>query len=179
MKFLKIIGISLLVILGFILIVTIMAPRKASLQRSITIKASPSEIFNQLNGIKAINAWYPWSKIDPAGTKYIFSGPESGIVSKMAWEIDHQDVGTGSRKIIEMVVNTKVRTKMFFGGTDTPNYVDFIITQENGMSKVTWTFDGDMVYNPMNKIFGLFLERILGPSYEEGLQNLKKLVETK
>ena len=68
---------------------------------------------------------------------------------------------------------------MFFGGTDTPNYVDFIITQENGMSKVTWTFDGDMVYNPMNKIFGLFLERILGPSYEEGLQNLKKLVETK
>lgn len=176
MKFIKIIGITLLIIAGFILAIGVMAPREASLERSITINVSPSQVFQ---GIKVINAWSPWRNIDPEGTKYTYSGPEIGVGSKVAWESGHDEVGVGSQEIIEVSINSKVRTKMFFGGMDTPNYADFILTEENGSTKVKWTFDGDMGANPMNKIFGLLMDTFLGPYYEEGLQNLKKLVESK
>ena len=56
---------------------------------------------------------------------------------------------------------------------------DFIFIEENGSTQVTWTFAGDMGANPMNKIFGLLLGNILGPFYEEGLQDLKTFVESK
>lgn len=179
MKFIKIIGITLLVIIGFVLAIGFMAPSESNLERSITIDARPSKVFDELKGIKYINAWSPWRKIDPEGTRYSYSGPELGVGSKVDWESDHSDVGVGSQEIIEISTNSKVRTKMFFGGMDTPNYADFILTEENGRTKVTWTFDGDMGSNPINKLFGLFMESLLGPPYEEGLQDLKTLVESK
>ena len=179
MKIFKIIGITLLIIIGFVLAVGLMAPSEANLERSITIEASASNVFNELKGIKEINAWSPWRKIDPEGTKYTYSGPELGVGSKVDWKSEHDDVGVGSQEIIEISVNSKVKTKMFFGGMDTPSYADFILIEENGSTKVIWTFSGDMGANPMNRLFGLLLDNILGPFYEEGLQNLKSLVESK
>jgi hypothetical protein len=164
MKFLKIIGITLLIILGFVLAIGLMAPSKANLERSITIEASSRKVFNELKGLKDINVWSPWRKIIPEGTTYTYSGPELGVGSKVYWGSDHDDVAVGSQEIIEISVNSKVKTKMFFGDMDTPSYADFILTEENGRTKVTWTFTGDMGVNPMNRIFGWLLGNILGLS---------------
>ena len=68
---------------------------------------------------------------------------------------------------------------MFFGGYPDPNYANFMITSDGESSTVIWNFEGDMGSNPIGKLMGLFMEGMLGPSYEEGLQNLKSLVEAK
>ncbi|MEQ6120601.1 SRPBCC family protein [Reichenbachiella sp. MALMAid0571] len=179
MKIIKIIGIAIVAIIGVVLIVGMLSPREVELERSITIDANAESVFEEIKGIKALNSWSPWQKIDPQGTKYTFEGPETGVGSKMSWESEHPDVGTGSQEIIESVENKKVRTELYFGGFDTPNYADITIEPDGYKSKVTWTFEGDMGSNPVWKLMGLMMDSMLGPSYEEGLQNLKAQVESK
>ncbi len=43
--------------------------------------------------------------------------------------------------------------------------------------RVVWMDSGDFGMNPLNRWFGLFLERLIGPDFERGLANLKKLAE--
>lgn len=179
MKILKTVVIVIVAIIGIIVIAGMLSPREVELERTISINASAESIFEEIKGIKALNSWSPWQGIDPKGTKYTYEGPEIGVGSKMSWESEHPDVGTGSQEIIESIENKKIRTEFYFGGFDAPNYADIIIKTDGGRSKVTWTFEGDMGSNPVWKLMGLMMDSMLGPSYEEGLQNLKAKVESK
>ena len=40
-------------------------------------------------------------------------------------------------------------------------------------AKVTWTVTSDMGFNPAFRVFGLFMDGMLGKTYELGLSNLK------
>ena len=42
-------------------------------------------------------------------------------------------------------------------------------------SRVTWTVTSDMGFNPIFRIFGLFMDRMLGKTYERGLSNIAAL----
>ena len=42
-------------------------------------------------------------------------------------------------------------------------------------SRVTWTVTSDMGFNPVFRIFGLFMDWMLGKTYELGLKNIKAL----
>jgi hypothetical protein len=42
---------------------------------------------------------------------------------------------------------------------------------------VTWTNEGEMNRNPLNRFMGLFMDRLVGPDFEAGLQQLKRQVE--
>jgi hypothetical protein len=44
--------------------------------------------------------------------------------------------------------------------------------------KVTWTFQGDAGKNPIGRYMGLMIESFLGPQYERGLANIKKIAES-
>jgi len=44
-------------------------------------------------------------------------------------------------------------------------------------TKVTWSNEGDLGANPINRYFGLMMDRMMGPDFEEGLNNLKRAVE--
>jgi hypothetical protein len=43
--------------------------------------------------------------------------------------------------------------------------------------RITWRNEGDMGGSPVNRWFGLFMDRLVGPDFEDGLRNLKALVE--
>jgi hypothetical protein len=42
---------------------------------------------------------------------------------------------------------------------------------------VNWSNEGDMGASPVNRWFGLFMDRLVGPDFEAGLVNLKRLAE--
>ena len=179
MNILKKVLLVLVILVGLILVIGLLLPSEVSLERSTTINASPSSVYEEISSLKKSNNWSPWFQIDPEGTSYIFSGTDAGVGNKMEWTSEHPDVGTGSQEIMEVVQDKKVRTKLYFGGFDEPSYADFILEEGEGGTMVTWTFEGDMGSNPANKIFGLMMDTFLGPSYEEGLANLKSRVESK
>ncbi len=179
MKILKIIGLTILALVILVVLVGVFSPRNVVVERSITINASAESVFEEVNGMKVFNAWSPWQKIDPEGTTYTYEGPETGVGSKMSWNSEHPEVGSGSQEIVAMEENSKVRTELYFGGYEDPNYAELQIKPGDENTTVTWTFEGDMGSNPIGKIFGLFMDSMLGPAYEEGLKNLKAIVEAK
>ena len=48
---------------------------------------------------------------------------------------------------------------------------------QDGGIRVVWADAGDLGMNPVNRWFGLFLDKMIGPDFERGLVNLKRLAE--
>lgn len=160
----------LFVVVGFLL------PSSAHVERSVTINASPDRIFPLINDLKAFNRWSPWSRKDP-NTTYVFSGSESGVGMKVRWHSEQPDVGTGSQEIVASVPDESVRTRLDFGEMGQA-VASFVIAPKGDASEVTWSFDTELSWNPIDRWVGLAMDKLLGPDYEAGLMNLKELAES-
>jgi ribosome-associated toxin RatA of RatAB toxin-antitoxin module len=139
------------------------------------MNASPDAVFAQVNDLKNWNSWSPWAKKDPE-TKWVFSETTAGKDAWYTWESDHDNVGSGKLVITESIENQSVKTDIDFGEQGTGKG-SWKFEKTDGGTKVTWGMDSDMGNNPIGKIFGLMMDSMLGPDFEEGLQSMKELVE--
>jgi hypothetical protein len=181
MKILKYIGLGLLAIVLVALVVTVLQSPQTHLERSVVINAPDSVIFEYVNNYQKFNAWSPWAKIDPQ-TQYTHEGPDAGIGARMSWISNHPDVGSGSQWIVESIPFTRVRSGMQFGEFEGEFFAQIDIEPTEGGQKVTWHYYGDvtsasMTGALMGKFFGMFMDGMLGPQYEDGLKNLKSVAE--
>jgi len=113
--------------------------------------------------------------MDPE-VKQTFEGPDGAVGSKMSW--DGPKTGTGSQWIEEIEENKRVKTGMSFGGYDVKYSSEFILEPSGEATKVTWTYDGP---NPgvSGKAMWLVMGRMLSSQYDQGLTDLKQIVESK
>jgi hypothetical protein len=51
------------------------------------------------------------------------------------------------------------------------------LSEDSAGTRVLWTLDTHFGANPFMRYFGLFLDTFVGPSYEQGLAQLKTYVE--
>lgn len=148
-------------------------------ERSITINASPAKIFPYVNDYRLAQQWSPWEKLDP-DMKRTFTGPESGLGAKYAWEGDH-NVMAGNMEIVESEMPSKVVSRLeFTGPMPAVNTAEFTLTPaEAGGTTVTWAMYGPN--NFMSKLMSVFIdcEKMVTDEFEKGLKDLKKLVESK
>ncbi len=151
---------------------------KVQVTRSITIDRPAKMVFKAVNSMHTFNQWSPWAKLDPEAT-YQYEGPVNGVGSKMSWK-GNEAVGSGRQTIIESVPNEKVKAELYFDGQgDDPSWATYLINDLGSSSEVSWTLDSDFKGNILSRYFGMMMDDMLGPVYEEGLQNLKTLVEAK
>ncbi|QHQ35589.1 SRPBCC family protein [Algicella marina] len=150
-------------------------PRVVSASRSITIAASPAEIYPYLDSLQAFHEWSPWTERDP-DMVVKFSGPDQGVGNRMEWVSDQDDVGTGSQEIIAAVPDERVETALDFGPMGTADAAWLLRPVDTG-TEVEWTFSTDLGLNPVWRYMGLMMEGWVGADYEKGLQSLKSRVE--
>lgn len=155
--------------------VSFLLPREVTVTRSTTIDAPPEAIFAQVNSLVATSNWSPWLSIDP-NVVQTFSGPDTGVGNRMEWSSDHPQVGSGSQEITESIENERVVTALDFGAQGSAQAV-LSLTPVEGGTEVTWTLETDMGNNPVGRYMGLMMDRWVGTDYEEGLGNLKALLE--
>lgn len=176
MKFLKI-AVSFLVALVIVFFaVSFFLPSETHIERTIEIQARDSVVFKLISEHKEFQKWSPWAKIDPA-METIFSGPEVGIGSKITWKSDHSHVGNGTSVYTQYEPNVGAATELLFdqgGGLATFNITQ--VEGKPGVLKVTWGFD-TVNTSAVEKYFGLMMDGMLGPMYEEGLVALKEIAE--
>ena len=174
MKILKIIGVILLAMVVILLGLILMQPAKGHVEKSVVINAPASAIFPHLNNLEKFVAWSPWSKMDPAA-KNTFEEPAAGAGAKMKW--DGSETGKGSQWISESVENERVKTGLKFEGFDGESIAEFTLKREGNGTKVTWTYDGpDNGF--MGKAIWLMMGSMLDTQYQDGLNDLKKLIES-
>ena len=175
MKFLRTILVGALVVLAVLFAIGLTLPESAHVERSITIDASPEQVFAVVNSLRHFNEWSPWFDMDP-DAKYRYSGPESGVGARAEWSSEEPGVDSGSQEIIASEPPRLVRTSLDFGDQGSAT-AELRLQPVNGSTRVTWAFDTVLDASPVDRYFGFFLDASLGPTYEDGLARLKALVE--
>lgn len=173
---LSLIGVILLVILAVCGIATT-KPDIMKVERSATIAAPPEAVFKVVNDFRRWDDWSPWSKLDP-NMKKSFEGPSEGVGAIYRWN-GNNEVGEGSTTMTESKPNEKVAMKLEFKRPmEGTNDVQFTFVPEGSGTKVTWSMQGKVPF--VGKIFSVFVncEKMCGDQFNEGLANLKKVVET-
>ncbi|MCD6035812.1 MAG: polyketide cyclase [Rickettsiales bacterium] len=167
---------GLVAIVGILAVVVAMQPDEYSVSRTATIAASPAKVFEQVNNLQNWNAWSPWAKLDPEA-KSTFEGPEAGTGAIMRWE-GNKEVGVGSMSITESRPDEAVIIGLEFIKPMTGQATaEFTFKEEGKETVVTWTTSGKN--NFVGKAVSLVMDcqKMMGGYQEEGLNNIKGIVE--
>jgi effector-binding domain-containing protein len=167
------------IIIGLVALVVVVIgaafvlPQNVHVERSTVIGAAPDDIFAVVNDLTRAKDWGAWYKREP-NMQLTLEGPPSGVGAKISWKSETQ--GNGSQEIVESQPFSMVKTKLDFDGAGTA-FATFKLETTEGGTKVLWSMDTDVGMNPVMRYMGLMFDTWIGKDYEEGLANLKKLVE--
>ncbi len=177
MKFVKWLIISVALLLLVFCIITFFLPKDYYIERSIEIDAPALLIFANVADLEAWQTWNPWNQMDP-DIEITYGDTKVGTGASYSWT--SEIVGNGTMLILEAKAPEHVKYKLLFEGfEDYPGFSEMILEAESatGPTLVTWTFHG----NTGDKFFapwmGIMMDRLLGPSYELGLNDLKESCE--
>lgn len=174
MKTIKVILITLVALAAIAATVGFLSPSQVHVERSLTINAPSEIVHGQINNLKNWTKWSPWYRMDTA-MQIEYNHIASGAGAGYKWNSKDKNVGTGDMTITASTPDS-ISTAMNFmeNGVATGN---FLFSKSDSGTKVIWTMDSDMGMNPIGRIFGLFMDKMLGPDFEKGLANLKEVAE--
>jgi len=142
--------------------------------RSIEVDAPPEVVFDQVNSLEKWNAWSPWIARDPT-IENTYSGPNEGVGASVSWT--SEDSGSGSQTITLSERPSRIETQLDFGQMGRPK-ADWTFEPTDSGTKVTWGMTGT-ANGALGGYFASMMDGMLGPEYEDGLERLKVVVESK
>jgi hypothetical protein len=173
---LMIIVLAAIVIIAAILIFAATKPDTFRVERSADIKASPEQVFAQINDLHNWRAWSTWEKMDP-NMKKTFSGSAQGKGAAYAWE-GNSKVGKGKMEITESIPYSKVQLKLdFIAPFEGHNMADLDLQAQGAGTHIIWGMHGPAPF--LSKLFSVFvnMDRMIGKDFEDSLANLKAILE--
>lgn len=176
----KILWVAGLVLLAFV-VTGLFLPAKHHVERSIVIERPVSVVFSLLNSYRSFGQWSPWAERDPSAI-YRRTGPESGVGARLSWEGDPGLVGSGWQEITLSRPYERIEMVLDFGSQgQAASY--YALTEVPQGTRLAWGFETDVtdgrnfVGGLIGKYFGLFLDKWVGASFEQGLAALKRYAE--
>ena len=177
MKIVKRIALFLVAFVALALIVALFVNGEYAVERQVTINKPKQEVFAYVKLLKNQNNYSKWASLDPQ-MKTSFNGTDGTVGFVSSWE-GNKDVGKGEQKIIKITEGERIDYELHFIEPIESTEQAYMITEAvNGnQTKVKWGFEGRMKY-PMN-LMCLFMDMddMVGPDFEQGLSNLKALME--
>lgn len=166
-----------LFVVSIIVAIVFVAPKTYKVERSIIIDKPYTGVFHYLKYIKNHDHWAPWRKKDPhMKQEYIGVDGEVGFITR--WD-GNADVGKGEREVMRIVENDRLEFDLQIIRPWKSNSKEEIKVMDFGrmQTKVIWRFWGKTEF-PSN-LFMLFydMDKAVGKDFEEGLSNLKALME--
>ena len=156
-------------ILAAIVLIALLLPRKVVVTRAAEVGLAPADVIARVSSTEGFQTFNPYVSSDPA-LKITPFGPASGVGSGFRFEGKE---GKGTQTVTAVSPNS-VTHLIDLGAMGKP--VQTIRAEETATgSRVTWTVTSDMGFNPIFRIFGLFMDRMLGKTYERGLSNIAAL----
>lgn len=174
MKWFARIALGLLVAIGLLLAAGLLLPSAFKVQRGLDMAAAPERIYPLIADPREWKRWSVWNRRDPAMTMQ-YSGAESGTGARWAWKSASE--GNGEMEFTNAAPNERVDYALAFPDMGMRSSGQLRLERTATGTRVTWTNEGDMGGNPVNRYFALFMDRLVGPDFEGGLANLKALVE--
>jgi uncharacterized protein YndB with AHSA1/START domain len=168
---------SVVIIFIVLIIIILRAPKIFRVTRSILINASPSAIFTYANNPRLMQEWNPFTADDPT-LKMTYTGPAEGVGAQSAW-IGNAKTGIGQATITESQLNKKIIVRLDFEkpfkGT---NYGEYVLVEQGTSTLFTWTIN-ESTFIPRVLSQVMNLDRMIGDTFEKGLNKLKLIAEKK
>lgn len=173
-------GLLALVVLlvAIVAVLAFVAPTDFRVERSVTINKPKGEVFGYLKLLGNQNQWGPWFRKDP-GMKLESRGKDGTVGFVSAWDSQNADVGAGEQEITKIIEGDRVDTQLRFKRPFESQSDAYMIAEPAGdvQTKVRWGFNGSMP-RPMNVMLMVMdMDKEVGKDFEEGLQNLKAILE--
>lgn len=148
-------------------------PAKYSAQRSVTINAPVEKVFPLVVNQKEWKRWSVWNQRDP-NMQLSYTGPEGAVGSKWSWKSKSE--GNGGMEWSAVETNKRIGYVLAMEDM-TPATGDLVFTPQGNGTKLTWTINGNAGMNPVFRWFGYFMDKLVGPDFDSGMNNLKKIAE--
>ena len=170
--------IAIILALAILGIVAIAASRPDTfkVQRTVSIKARPEQIYPLIASLRAMNTWNPFVAPDPT-IKVDYTGPESGKGAAHTWA-GNSKVGEGRFEIIDAAPPSKVTMMLdMVKPMAAHNTVEFTLQPAGDATTVTWAMSGRQPL--MAKVMTLFIDcdKMVGSQFDKGLAGLKAIAE--
>jgi hypothetical protein len=151
---------------------TLLLPRHVAVERSASFKCDPAKIIALASSYEGYQSFNPYKNSDPNLKTEPF-GPDSGVGS--GFKFESKD-GSGTSTVSSVTVDA-VTYAIDLGSMGKPNMI-ISVAPAGEQTKVTWRMEADMGMNPIGRVIGLFLDGMMGKTYEQGLKNLETVVNT-
>jgi Polyketide cyclase / dehydrase and lipid transport len=174
---LKIILYVLCLAIVLLLLYAATRPDSFRIERTILIKASADKIFPFFNNFHHWPQWSPYEGLDPR-MKRSYSGANEGVGAAYDWSGDAKTVGQGRMEIVASERPYQVLMNLeFVRPFEAHNMAEFNLQPKGQATEVTWAMFGEQSFSA--RLMGLFfsMEKMVGPQFEQGLQNLKAVAE--
>ena len=147
-----------------------------TVERSVTIGASPAEVYEQVADFHNWRKWSPWEDIDPAMNR-AYAGTDSGTGAVYTWS-GNRKAGQGRMEIVAANQPSSVRIDLQFekpwkARSDTT----FTILPDGSGSRVSWTMIGRKSLLTRMMSIVKSMDSLVGPDFEKGLSRLKATAE--
>ena len=152
--------------LGILAGATFLLPGQVQVERRAVIDAAPAEVIALAASSAGYQRFNPYLTADPA-LKIVPFGPESGVGAGFRFE--GKD-GTGTQTVAE-VGPDRVVYAIDLGSMGQPRQ-SLTARPVAGGTEVVWRMEAEMGANPVFRVFGLFMDRMMGKTFEQGLRNL-------
>lgn len=134
--------------------------------RRTTIAAPAADIHAHIHDLHRWVDWSPWEGLDPDLSR-TYSGAELGVGARYAWS-GNRKAGKGTMEILEDTAPTHVAIRVVFEKPmKSTSRSAFDITENDGVSDVTWTMTGKhSLFSRVAAPLGFF-DKLLGKDFEK------------
>ena len=153
-------------------------PDEFMVSRSLRMQATPELLFSHINDLRAMNRWNPFVQQDP-NLQGEYSEPASGPGASYSFKGRKAGSGrisiTGAQPPSQVLMQLDMSSPM-----EGHNRIEFSLKPvDAGQTEVTWAMSG--CGNFISKVMCVFfsMDKMVGKPFEQGLQQLKTLAETK
>ncbi len=174
MKILKRSLAALLILLLLYVAFVLSLPNQYGVTRSISIQAPAAKVYAYVAAPKEWKKWSVWNQRDP-NMEMHYAGPEQG--SGASWDWKSKSEGNGGMKFLSVSENQVINYELQFEDMGKPSTGVIMLETEGAQTKISWSMKGSSEGNLMMKLFVPFMDKVIGPDFEQGLKNLKALAE--
>ena len=170
MRSLKIFVTGIIIMMGFLVIVTLFLPSKVTVSKSILINATETEVANEIAGFKNWKNWYPAFQNQNIAVTTLQKSDSSFVTL----------TDEKQRKLSMSMIKPGPENIDIFLFAENKNNIryQFILSAKGtGQTLLTWNVNTTLPWYPWEKITGIFLDKVTGPQYQSALQNLKIAAE--
>jgi len=172
-KFLIVGGVTLVLLVGIWFGVGAALPSEYEVTRSIEIAAPAEKVYQLVGHLDRWPEWTAWNVEKYPDIVYAYPGAREGTGAIQTWTME---AGAGRLEITSAETTRGIAYDLSFDEEAFHSVGIISFDAKPGVTMVTWKDKGELE-TTTKRWFGLLLDTLMGPQFEEGLATLKKKVE--